>query len=421
MPPLSTTRMRLERLVDERERTREKMEDGLALAEEEKRDLADYETEQIAKYRERVGELDAEIEVLTTDLERAAKSRDVSALIRGDDGGGNGGGKSEEGVTIYRTFAEYARDDLTVRFPLIAEAVGGGRGGAERAREVAADRLQRVQNTLTGDVAGLLPTQYLAEIMDIINTSRPASASGRSVPLDRGKLAYPRITGRPQSLKQAAEKTEAGTAKMSVTMDTINADTYLGGGDLSWQTIQWSSPDALQLWFELAGEAYAQATEAAACSELGTAGGGTISTPLGTTGTESFQQWRAAAISGLRTIYNATGGRAKSNVLWLSADRFFQLASLGTDQVLQVSSVGNLDIGTMTGTWAGLRVVGTYGFGSPSNAAIVGDTSALLIGETAGSPVQLRAVEPAIGGMEVGVIGAYRAKVFDPARFIHLS
>jgi hypothetical protein len=67
-----------------------------------------------------------------------------------------------------------------------------------------------------------------------------------------------------------------------------------------------------------------------------------------------------------------------------------------------------------------LRVVGSYGF-TNANTAIVGDSSAFLVGETAGAPIEMRAVEPAIGGMEVGVIGAFKAKVFDPNRFIHLS
>jgi hypothetical protein len=207
---------------------------------------------------------------------------------------------------------------------------------------------------------------------------------------------------------------------MSVILDSANADTYLGGGDLSWQTITWSTPDALQLWFDLAAEAYARQTETAACSELGTAGGGTISTPLGTTGTESFAQWRAAIIAGIASIYNTTGGRAKTDTLYVSATRFFQLAGLGTDQVLQVSPVGNLDIGSMTGTYAGLKVVGSYGFTTP-NSAVIGDRSAFLVAENPGAPVELRAVEPAIGGMEVGVIGGFKAKVFDPNRFIHLS
>ena len=421
MPPMSATRMRLERLSDERERTNEKIEDRLRLAEDEQRSLNELEQQDLTAYRQQVADLDEEIGLLAGDLERNEKTRDVSALLRAGEKPEPGEGA---GVVVYRTFAQYARDELIVRYPQLA-AQAAEHGDVDvvlgQARERLAAAKLRVQNTLTSNVAGLLPTQYLTQILDLINSTRPVSASGRTVPLDRGKLSYPRILSRPTVLKQTAEKTEAGTGQLSVTMDQINADTYLGGGDLSWQTITWSSPDALALWFELAAEAYAQQTESAACSELGTAGGGTIATPLGTTGTESFQQWRAAVLQGLKTIYAQTGGRAQTDVLWLSADRFFALAGVGTDQILQVSPVGNLDVGAMTGTWSGLRVIGTYGFGSPSSAAVLGDASAFLVGETQGAPVELRAVEPNIGGMQVGVIGAYKAKVFDSNRFIHLS
>ena len=64
------TRMRLERLGDERDRTNEKIQDLLALAEEEQRDLADYENEQITKYRTRVGGSRSILD-LSTDIERA--------------------------------------------------------------------------------------------------------------------------------------------------------------------------------------------------------------------------------------------------------------------------------------------------------------------------------------------------------------
>src|SRR5262249_44554653 len=111
--------------------------------------------------------------------------------------------------------------------------------------------------------------------------------------------------------------------------------------------------------------------------------------------------------------------RHQSDTLFVAANRFFQLASLGTDQVLQISSVGQLDVSTMTGVYAGLRVVGSYGFSN--NVAVIGDASAVLVGENPSAPVELRAVEPAIGGMEVGLIGAFKAKVFDSNRFIHLN
>jgi hypothetical protein len=51
----------------------------------------------------------------------------------------------------------------------------------------------------------------------------------------------------------------------------------------------------------------------------------------------------------------------------------------------------------------------------------MGDQSAFLVGETPGAPVEMRVVEPNIGGMQLGVIGAFKAKVFDPARFVHIA
>ena len=50
----SVTRMRLERIADDRDRTREKLSDLLALAEEEERSLSDFEQEQATKYRSQI-------------------------------------------------------------------------------------------------------------------------------------------------------------------------------------------------------------------------------------------------------------------------------------------------------------------------------------------------------------------------------
>ena len=416
---LAVTRSRLQRLVDERNRTNEKMEDLLGVAEEEERSLGEFETEQIGKYREQVESLQVEIEQLTADLERAEKSQDVSRLIRVNEPEPQAPQNGNGGPAVYRTFAQFARDQLITRYPGIANAASGN-GDVGRTVEQAKERLERtLQHTLSSDVAGLLPPQHMAQIMDIINGSRPVVSTARSVDLSSGKLTYPKIGTRPEVLKQGSEKTEAGTAKMTVTLEDMTADTYLGGGNLSWQTINWSTPNALQLWFDLAAEAYARATENAACDSLEAAAAGTVSPALGTAGTESLAQWRAASIGAISAIYTTTAGRARTNTLYLAADRFFQLAGLGDANVTNMTAIGGLNIDSMTGTFSGLRVVGSYGF--TAGAAILGDSSAFLVGETPGAPVELRAVEPAIGGMEVGVIGAFQSLVFDTDRFLFLS
>jgi hypothetical protein len=48
---------------------------------------------------------------------------------------------------------------------------------------------------------------------------------------------------------------------MAISMVTATASTYLGGGDLSWQAINWSTPNALDLWFRLVAADYALKTE----------------------------------------------------------------------------------------------------------------------------------------------------------------
>ncbi len=421
----SVTRMRLERIADDRDRTNEKLSDLLSLAEEEGRSLSDFEQEQATKYRSQIGEFEDEILALATDIERVQDSKDISKLLRADDDPGDEGDdkrwatpKSGEGISVYRSFADYARDECIVRYPMIAERAGGS-----AIVEAAQERLERAPvNTLSSNVPGLVPPRHIAQIMDLINAARPVVNSGRHLDLDRGTLTYPKIAQRPEVLLQSAEKTEGGTKNLQVTLETLTAETYLGGGDISWQAMNWSSPDTLQLWFDLAAEAYARATESAACEVLETSTIGTVGTAsgrLGTAGTESFAQWRTAAIAAISAAYTATGGRSNPDTLYLAANRFFQLAGLGTDQTLQVSSVGSLDIGSMTGTWAGLRVVGSYGF--DLDTAIIGDSSALLVAETPGAPVQLRVVEPSIAGMEVGIVGAFKAVIFDVNRFYKLG
>ena len=424
---LGTTRIRLERLADERSKVIEKKEDLLRMAEDEERDLADVEQAQLAKYRTREAELDEEIANLASDVERFEAQRDVSALLRvdeADEAPRYAQPKSHNAIgEIYRTFGEYARDQLIVSDKYGSKIMPLVGGDPTVVRAQAQERLERtLQNTTSTTVSGHIAATHMTEIMDIIDSSRPVVASGRKVPLDRGSLTYPVIGTRPTVTLQSSEKTEAGTVGPTVSSATLTANTYLGGANISWQAVNWSSPSVLDLYFQLAAEAYARQTEAVACEAVETSNIGTIGTAssrLGTAGTESYSQWRAAVGSALSSIYTATSGRHRTNTLYLSADRFFALATLATTDVTALSPIGQLDIANMSGNFFGLNVVGSYGF--DTNTAVVGDSSALLIGENPNNPVEMRVVEPSIGGWEVGLIGAFNAVVFDVNRFYHLG
>jgi len=420
----------MERLVDERDKTASKLNDLIELAEDEKRPMSEAETEQATKYRAQIEEYEEEINLLASDVERVQGAKDVSALLRGDDEGeqtvrryARPAGSSRDGI-VHRNFVEYARDYIICREPKIAGDVLMTMGGDHATlRAQAEERLERtLQNVTSTTVAGLIVPTHMTEILDIIDRSRPVADSGRKVPLDRGSMTFPQIGTRPTVILQSAEKTEAGTVAPTVSQGTLAANTYLGATNISWQAANWSNPEVIGLYFELAAEAYARQTEDVACEAIETSAVGTVGTAsgrLGTAGTESFSQWRAAVSAGVAAIYSATGGRHRTNTLYLSANRFFQLATLGTDQVAQMSPIGNVDMGSMTGSFFGLRVVGSRGF--DQDTAVVGDSGALLVGENPGSPVEMRVIEPRIGGWEVGLIGAFNAVVFDVNRFQHLG
>jgi hypothetical protein len=56
-----------------------------------------------------------------------------------------------------------------------------------------------------------------------------------------------------------------------------------------------------------------------------------------------------------------------------------------------------------------------------AGAIVVGDSAGLLVAETDSAPVELRVVEPAIGGVEVGLIGAFKSVVVDPGSFAQIT
>lgn len=426
---------------------------------EDDRDLTEAETELITRHKDRMAALDKQIEPLLEEAEQRKSSDALRQRIGAlggtpddrtpenpDDGGNTGTVRvhardrapawlaadprdpnprlwgayrvtrsgREFQDSPYRTFAEFARDAIVTRHAQIAS-----RAGDAKVVEAARERLTRVPpNTLTSDVAGLLPGAHMAQIMDVIDNSRPLVASARQVDLDNGKLTYPKITGRPTVGKQATQKTEASPyTKLQVSMESMQAEVFLGAGDLSWQTINWTTPSALELWFDLCAEDYARKTEA----EAGTAltAGATNTTELGgaTGSTKTFDEWWAGIIAAAQAVYTQSGARVMPNTIWAAPDRFFQLlgvmASNGTAPAF--AGQGSLDLPSLRGNVAGLTLVGTPGLAS--GTIIVGDARALLVAEEPGTPVELRAVEPSIAGMEVGLIGAFISKVFDAARF----
>lgn len=421
---ITATRARAELLADKRAHIEAKRE-GLLTEVNARADstLTEPEEQMVASFRSQVEQIDEELGQLTGDLEREEKAAEQSKLLRGHLAATAPGFEPDgDGKGVYRTFAAYARDKIITENQEAREIVERTLG--HQAVTDAHDRLMRMQSlmrapehTLSSDVGGLLPPTHISQIMDIIDSSRPVIASANRVDLSSGSLTWPKVTQRPLVRYQGTEKTEPNTRKMTVDMKSAAADTYIGAGNLSWQAVNWSDPSAMDLFFRLCAEQYAIATEASACHVLQVAAATISAGSLTGDGTDTFEDWLTAVVAGFAQIYDAT--RAVPNTLYLSPDMFFFGAVVTSDSRTVLIDVGSLDLPGLSGRMASLRLVTSPGF--DATTAIVGDSRALLVGETPGAPVRLQVVEPSIGGYEVGVIGAFKAISFDDNRFADIG
>lgn len=410
--------IRLARLLDEQV-VNQQLHESLVAAVEASDDKVPTESqrEQIKIYRDKAVELNDEIKQLADTVEDYRRSMEASRAIRRALAGGAEGVEVDGEGIVYRDFATYARDMILTDDLKMSSALRQRMGSDEV--EAARSRLQLLKrvpaNTLSSNVAGLIPEQHISQIFQVIDNSRPLVASATRVGLERGSITFPKITQRPVVAVQATEKTEAGNTGMLVTMESATASTYLGGGDLSWQAINWSTPDALQLWFDLAAADYALKTEQDAGEVVQTAAFlNDISTLFGATGT--FPEFMTAVAAGMSAVYANSGDIA--NTLYLAPDRAFYLFGL-TSEAMPVFASGSLNASLGNGNVASLNVVVSRGL--DAGVIAVGVASKLIVAETPGAPVELRVVEPAIGGVEVGIIGAFEAVVAEDEAFALLT
>jgi len=399
------TEKRLAVKVAEREQTQ-------SLLEEMHRELDggnmnDGQKKQAEVWRTSLSELDEEIGQLANDVEADRIAAEKSKALRRAMRVTVEGVDAEDDGVVYRTMAAYARDVL-----LTGQGREVGKIQAmlpQHERDAAKQRLDLLQrvpaNTLSSNVAGLQPNQHIAQIFQIIDSSRPLVASAQRATLERGTLSYPSVDTRPVVAVQSTQKTEAGNTGMAISMKTTTASTYLGGGDLSWQAINWSTPNALDLWFRLVAADYALKTEQDAAQALQhSAFSYNTSTTL--TATPTFADFMTAIGAGYGEVWS--GSSRIIDTIYMAPDRYGYILGLTSSTPAMFTNVSTNQI-------AGLNVVVSRGM--DAGVIVVGDSQALLVAETAGAPVELRVVEPAIGGVEVGLIGAFEAVVTDPGAF----
>lgn len=368
----------------------------------------------LAKYRSDLAYYDGEIETWSEQVDADRKASKRSEAIRRASRAAAGVADADEDGIVYRSMATFARDVLiTHKDRHVRAQVDNSLSKDEVQR--AAQRLEALERapaaTLTSDLAGLNPPQHIAQIFQVIETRRDlVNAAGEKANLNKGTVTYPQVDGSPVVDVQATQKTEAGNTGMDISMVTKTATTYLGGGNLSWQAIEWSDPNAFDLWFRFAAADYALKTETDAATVVSASAFlNNIGSPLGATPT--YVELMAAIGAGGGEVY-ANSGRI-ANAVIAAPDRFWYIMGLATSSPFGFGSgQGGLSVSSSSDP---LRLIVSRGLNA--GEIIVGDMDGLLVAETPGAPVRMFVSEPAIAGVEVGLVGAFEAAVVDDGAF----
>jgi hypothetical protein len=397
--------------VDAREQTHSLQEE--LLRELDGGNPTEAQRDLLTKYRSDLSFYDGEIEQWSEQVDADRKARAKSEEIRRAQNAARGVADADEDGVVYRNLSSYARDVLMTHSDRHVRAQVDSNVSKEEVNR-AAERLAALERTpattLTSDLAGLNPPQHIAQIFQVINNQRDlVNAAGVKVNLNKGTVTYPQVDATPVVAVQATQKTEAGNTGMDISMVTKTASTYLGGGNLSWQAIEWSDPNAFDLWFRYAAADYALKTETDAATVVSASAFlNNIAVTLAATPT--FAQLMTAIAAGGGDVYANSGRMA--NAVIMAPDRYWYALGLTSDSSLSFGQSASL---TINGEQRSLRVIVSRGLNS--GEIIVGDMDGLLVAETAGAPVRMFVSEPAIAGVEVGIVGAFEAAVVDDGAF----
>jgi hypothetical protein len=399
--------------VDAREQTHSLQES--LLREIDGANPTEAQRELLTKYRSDLSYYDGEIAEWSDQVDADRKAREKSEQIRRSANAARGiADLDEDGGVVYRTLGQQALDMILTAKSQYAQSAIQQAGIPKEEIERAAHRLEVVERTpattLTSDIAGLSPPQHVAQIFQVIQDRRPlVEAAGVKVNLNRLTVTYPQLDATPVVAVQGTQKTEAGNTGLDVSMVTKTASTYLGGGNLSWQAIEFSDPSAFDLWFRAIAGDYALKTETDAATVVSASAYlNNIASTIATTAT--FAQTMTAVGAGYSEVF-ANSGRT-ANAIIMAPDRFGYLLGLTSDALTQFVTVGQAGIGP-------LRVIVSRGLNA--GEMIVGDMEGLLVAENEGAPVRMFVSEPAIAGVEVGLVGAFEAAVVDDGAFALIS
>jgi HK97 family phage prohead protease len=311
------------------------------------------------------------------------------------------------------------RVNLNVTAGQVAKAqLAASRGDAD-----ARDLIAALQVATVAENTGMVPPNYLKDVIGIIDSSRPFidSIERAALPAAGMKVFTPKL-GTQASVALTAEGAEFASTDTAVTFQEDNVVKFAGAGRLDVELVDRSDPSFLDLYIRELAASYAQKTDAYAAQIAAEAAVGssssTIYKAIALGIAESFGVMR---FTPNRLLVANTGGEDGIDYSGLlgavdSAGRPLFAAAVPQN------ANGLIAQGSTQGTVAGLNLVVDPNYtGDNANAkhALVYPSAAMRFHESA--QIQLRTAVVANGQLDIGLYGYVCVVNRYPAAFRKLN
>lgn len=425
----------LDRLREERAKHVEYIQTLLGRVDEDQRDLVDAETASLTSTRERIAQIDAQIEPLEEfEATRAAHAETVAQVqptqraqqgrlavrpreVKYESAGHFIVDKIRSQTHYGRNGEEYQAD--TDALQRVHAALAGGNPVAQTRAE--GDVAAGVHQT-TADTPGLLPVTIQGEIMNDLDGMRPFLQTIGIRPMGGipgKKFARPYVSQHTKVAKQAAEKAELASQELKVDSVEFNKETVGGWLNISRQDIDWTSPSAWNLIISDLSAVYVEETDNLT-ADVFEAGVTQATTQIATANVYDVATWvkalysAAAKVATKNSTVTATSRRLPDTIftsmdMWEVVGAVIDIAAITQPG----KSVGQANPQSFLGSVLNFPRVMVPGL--PAGTVIVGRKSAFeFYEERIGL---LSAIVPRVFGVEVAYGGYMAAGFMDATKF----
>jgi hypothetical protein len=411
----------LVRLLEDRDTQIRFIDETLARVETEERDLVDAERNNLTAARERIVELDAQIEPLEAFEELRGAHRSTSA----------GYSRTSSSSSDDRRPAAHTAPrghEYRTAGAVIVDRIRAHDGDADARDRLRSANLTRdagwaqgetraVAHQTTDETPGLLPEVIRGQIDSDIDAARPfmTSVGIQSLDVPGKTFERPVVTQHTQVAEQTAEKAELVSRPLIISGVPFSKRTFGGALNISRQDIDWTSPSAWDAVLRDLEEQYALETENAAADAFAAAVTATTELTTAAGGTATLAELAAGFYGAASSAYG--GVKRLPDHVWMSLDmwaKYGPVLDTSAAQLLQAAGAGN---DSSVESFAGqvMRLPRTVVPSFPNGTMIVGVKSKTEVYEERIGLLQ--AVQPSVLGVEVAYGGYMASGTLRPAGF----